>query len=314
MHRFADWVKWQGRRGRSVLRWATLPYCVLRRDRRPGLVVLLYHRVGGGSNSEIDLPVSIFDRQVRYLRRYYRIVSLDDVVQFGARRTLGTPRQDTIAITFDDGCAETYDVVYPILRQYGIPATVYIPTMYIEDQRPLDFGAYRNVDPAVRPRPLSWDHIMEMVCSNLVVIGAHTHTHADLSRVSEEEAIRELDACDQVIDSRLGFRPKHFAYPWGSWCPATQALVASRYKSVTLGGTGKNPYISLNLSKLQRYPVVRSDGFRLFRARLGTLAKRGAWSGRGSGLSTEDGEDGICEVAGRPPETGSGNAVFPQAQ
>ncbi len=276
-----DWVKGRGRVGRSVLRWATLPYFVLRRDRRAGLVVLLYHRVGGGSRSEIDMSVRVFDRQVRYLRRHYRIVSLDDVVQVGARRTMGTTRQDTIAITFDDGCAETYDVVYPILQQYGIPATIYIPAMYIEEQRPLDFGAYRGVGPAVRPRPLSWDQIMEMVHSNLVTIGAHTYSHADLSRTSVEEAKRELEDCDQLIESRLGFRPKHFAYPWGRWVSATHTLVSSRYESITLGGTGKNPYIRLDPSKLWRFPVVRSDGFWLFRARLGTLAERGPGSGRG---------------------------------
>ncbi len=279
MDGFTDWVKGRGRLGRRILRWATLPYRVLRRDRRPGLVVLLYHRVGGGSRSEIDMPVSVFERQIRYLRRQYRIVSLNDV-QIGARWAAGGTHQDVIAITFDDGCAETYDFVYPILRWYGISATVYVPAMYLEEQRPFDFGAYRHMDSTRRPRPLSWHQVAEMVRSNVFTIGAHTYTHADLSRMSVDKAKSELEDCDRLIESRLGFRPRHFAYPWGRWAPAIQPLVVSRYETVTLGGPGKNPFIALDPSRLWRYPVNQSDGFWLFRARLHTLVGRDTGSVR----------------------------------
>lgn len=272
MDAFTDWVRVRGRSVRSYIRWAKLPYHILRHDRRPGLVVLLYHRVGGGTRSEIDMAVSVFERQMRYLRRHCHIVSLDDVLQMSARQEMREASRDIIAITFDDGYAETYDCVYPILRRHDIPATVYVPAMYLEEQRSFDFGAYRDIAPTRRPRPLHWDQVAEMVRSNLVTIGAHTYTHADLSRTSVDETKSELEQCDRLIESRLGFRPKHFAYPWGRWGHAAQTVVASRYKTVSFGGPGKNAYVELDLSKLWRYPVISSDGFWLFRARLCTLA------------------------------------------
>ncbi|MGH2372918.1 MAG: polysaccharide deacetylase family protein [bacterium] len=273
-HRVRDWLKGEARLARSLFRWGALPYHALRREQRPGVVVLLYHRVGGSTRSEIDVAVGLFERQMDYLRRHVRVVSLDDVVRISMNGSGPPAQRDVVAITFDDGHQGTYHLAYPILHRYSLPATIYVPAMYLEARRPFDFGAYRAMDPAERPRPLTWDQLAEMGGSGLMTIGAHTHTHADLSRLSLEEARRELDECDRLIEARLGFRPKHFAYPWGRWAPATHALVASRYDTVALGGPAKNPYRALDLSRMWRYPVIQSDGFWLFRARLRLLTAR----------------------------------------
>ncbi len=275
-NRVSDWFKARGRLTRSLFRWGALPYHALRRERRPGVAVLLYHRIGGGTRSEIDLAVGVFERQMRYLRRHCLVVSLDEVGRISTKRTMDNAHRDVVVITFDDGYEETYRFAYPILRRYALPATIYVPTLYLEAQRPFDFGAYRRLDSGSRPRPVTWEQMTEMVRSGLMTIGGHTHTHADLSLVSLEEARRELDGCDRLIEARMGIRPRHFAYPWGHWAPATHDLVASRYDTVTLGGPGKNPYSGLDVSRLWRYPVIQSDGFWLFRARLHLLTARHA--------------------------------------
>lgn len=274
MDRCADWLRDRGPVGRGLISWGMLPYHVLRRDPRPGVVVLLYHRVGGHTRSQIDMAARVFERQMRYLRRHYRVVSLDDVTQISARGTTRHASGDTVAVTFDDGFVETYDVVYPILLRYAIPATIYVPALYVEEGRPMDFGDFGFTDPAHRPRPLTWDQAAKMVASGLVTIGAHTLTHADCSRTPAAEVRRELDDCDRLIASRLGQPPRHFAYPWGRWSSEAHVLVATRYETVTLGGPAKNPYVILDRSRLWRYPVIQSEGFWLFRARLHSLRAR----------------------------------------
>jgi peptidoglycan/xylan/chitin deacetylase (PgdA/CDA1 family) len=276
MDQITEWFKVQARTGRSLIRWGMLPIDVLRRTRLPGVVILLYHRIGGGTWSEIDLTAGAFERQMRYLRQHCRFVSLDEVVELSARGSTADSSSDSVAVTFDDGCAETYEVAYPILCQYRIPATVYVPASYIEEGRPFDFGAYRRMDSMRRPRPLTWAQAAEMVRSNLVAIGGHTNTHADLSGGTVAEVQRELDDCDRLIEARLGQRPRHFAYPWGNWSDGAHAVVAGRYETVTLGGPAKNPYAGLDLSRLWRFPVVQTDGFWLFRARLHSLPARTA--------------------------------------
>ncbi|MDR7418503.1 MAG: polysaccharide deacetylase family protein [Armatimonadota bacterium] len=269
-----EWVKGEARLVRSLTRAAALPYHALRRERAPGVVVLLYHRVGGGTRSDIDMPVALFERQMRYIRRHCVVVALDDVVKMAAGSLAGRATRDVVVVTFDDGFSDTYDLVYPILRHHGVPATVYVPSLYLETQRPFDFGGFRQMPAARRPTPMTWEQAGEMARSGLVTIGAHTHSHADFSTISPEAALRELDESDRLIEARLGFRPRHFAYPWGRWAPATRALAAARYVTVTLGGPGKNPYAGLDPRHLWRYPVIQSEGFWLFRTRLHLLRSR----------------------------------------
>jgi peptidoglycan/xylan/chitin deacetylase (PgdA/CDA1 family) len=220
------------------------------------------------------MPVALFERQMHYVRRHCAVVSLDDVAQIAAIRTWQHTTRDVVVVTFDDGFLDTYELAYPILLRYGIPATVYLPTLYLDGQRPFDFGAFRHMDPARRPRPMTWAHAEEMARSGLITIGAHTHTHADFSALPAGEARRELEESDRIFSTRLGARPRHFAYPWGRWAPETRAVASARYETVTVGGPGKNPYTEIDLRHLWRYPVIQSEGFWLFRARLHLLRTR----------------------------------------
>ena len=58
----------------------------LLRPSAPGLVVLIYHRVGGRTSSAVDLPTALFDEQVAELAAADRLVSLDEGLRRLARR------------------------------------------------------------------------------------------------------------------------------------------------------------------------------------------------------------------------------------
>lgn len=267
----ARWLRGYGRWIRAGLLWAAVPYSATRRERRPGVIVLLYHRVGAGTSSSIDVAADAFEHQMKYLRRHHVVVGLDELVARAGMREARLSRHDVVAVTFDDGYQDTYDVAYPVLRRYGIPATVYLPALYLEEQRPFDFGAYRHVEPTLRPQPMTWGQVAEMVRSGLVTVGSHTYSHADCSCLTPQEARDEMESCDQLIAARVGVPPRHFAYPWGRWTADVHRVAAARYATVALGGWSKNPYAGLTLAGLWRYPVLRTDRYWLFRVRLATL-------------------------------------------
>ena len=89
-------------------------------------VVLLYHRVGRAYADPWELTVSVdhFAEHMEVLRRDCRLLSLQDLVH-GCGAAADVPR---VAITFDDGYAETVTSVLPILKQFEIPATLFIPS------------------------------------------------------------------------------------------------------------------------------------------------------------------------------------------
>jgi peptidoglycan/xylan/chitin deacetylase (PgdA/CDA1 family) len=96
----------------------------LRRAMAPKFLILCYHRVGsGGVPLYSELAPERFEAQMRFVKKNYPIVSLEEVC-----RGLEEPgRADSgVAITFDDGYRDVFTYAFPILRKYDIPATVYL--------------------------------------------------------------------------------------------------------------------------------------------------------------------------------------------
>lgn len=70
-----------------------------------------------------------FEKQIAHLVKNYRVISLDEIVErVKTKRSL----RRCVAITFDDGFRNNYEIAYPILRKYNIPATIFLTTNYID--------------------------------------------------------------------------------------------------------------------------------------------------------------------------------------
>jgi peptidoglycan/xylan/chitin deacetylase (PgdA/CDA1 family) len=105
---------------------------------RRQLLVLCYHGVTDRPAPR-DLPswhhlaVSEFIRHMRYLRRHYRVLPIDEAVDQLRRGALDQP---TASITFDDGYRNNVSVALPVLQSMNLPATIYLVTDCIgTDQR-----------------------------------------------------------------------------------------------------------------------------------------------------------------------------------
>jgi peptidoglycan/xylan/chitin deacetylase (PgdA/CDA1 family) len=100
----------------------------------PKFAVLCYHRVGtGGIPYHSELDPRAFDAQMDFLRRTYRIVTLDQLChELAEAAPESADGKQAIAITFDDGYQDVYRHALPILRKYGLPATVYLTASAIE--------------------------------------------------------------------------------------------------------------------------------------------------------------------------------------
>ena len=90
--------------------------------------VLMYHRVGGCVVDSYGLFVDedIFERQLQCLKKSYDILRGDDDWRYVSRQS--------VVLTFDDGYYDFFDVVYPLLKKYDIPATVFVSTGQIDNR------------------------------------------------------------------------------------------------------------------------------------------------------------------------------------
>lgn len=225
----------------------------------PGVVFLIYHRVGRTSLSEVDLPSALFDEQMAVLAERARPVTIDAALEL-----LAGPAQDDrrppVVVTFDDGTVDFGEVALPILRAHRVPAVLYLATAFIEEARPFPADG----------QPLSWAAAADAVASGLVTIGSHTHTHSLLDRLPQDEAVVDLDRSLQLIGDRLGVVAEHFAYPKAVAPSATvEREVMRRFRSAALAGTRPNPYGATNPYRLARSPIQVGDGMRWFTRKLG---------------------------------------------
>lgn len=99
-----------------------------------GALVLMYHSINDGDASRfIDpangLSVDLFERQMAFLGKHRKVVSLSELVTQIRAGTV--PSKDTVCITFDDGYLDNLTVAAPILKRHGFAATLYLATGYI---------------------------------------------------------------------------------------------------------------------------------------------------------------------------------------
>lgn len=220
---------------------------------RAGLVLLIYHRVGGGSGLRVDLPEWLFDEQMSRIATTPGVVSLETAL---ADLSSGAPSGDgSLVVTFDDGTADFVDRALPILVRHGVPATLYVATDFIETGRPFPADGM----------PASWAGLRDALSTGLISIGSHTHTHLLLDRAEPRQVIEELDRSIALIGDRLGIQAADFAYPkavLGSQFAETQ--VQARFRSAVLAGTRPNRYGRSDLYRLARSPIQVDDGLRFF--------------------------------------------------
>lgn len=182
---------------------------VARLARRRRSAILAYHGVDELSHDEDPELLCIEpDRFREHLKVLvdagYEFVTVRDFVARGGEPGL-------IAISFDDGLANLRTVALPILRDYGISATVYVPTGLIGRAYP-----WTANDSGVRI--MDGEDIRALAEAGFE-IGAHTVNHRDLSTCSYEESLTEMVESRRILERLSGSAVETFAYPYALYSP-----------------------------------------------------------------------------------------------
>ena len=90
----------------------------------------MYHNFSGLGETDTDaVSVSAARTQLEYLRRYFHVVPLTRLVE---QLRSGVPLENhTVALTIDDGRRNCYEFFFPLLKQFGMPATFFVVSSFI---------------------------------------------------------------------------------------------------------------------------------------------------------------------------------------
>lgn len=168
--------------------------------------ILMYHYVSvPPPNADIyrlDLSVTP-DRFATHLLALsstgYTTISLYDLL---AHLTQGTPLpQKPVILSFDDGYRDNYENAFPLLQEFGMTATFFVVTDYINEGH----SAY-----------LTWEMAREMQAAGMH-IESHGRTHVNLRNRKDSFLIWQALGSVETIESELGMRPRFITYPSGHY-------------------------------------------------------------------------------------------------
>lgn len=185
------------------------------------VVVLLYHDISDNRKNSATIPPDLFREHMAILETEFNVISLEDVMTFQNGQKSIPP--NAVAITFDDGYRSNYEVAYPILQQYGWPATVF-----------LTVGDIGKATAAIEK--LTWEQIAEMA-TNRFSFGSHYLTHGMIRQHSELVALYPgeswqdyqrrvasgLQRSYQILNEH-GVTTLHFAAPYGRFNQTVKEL------------------------------------------------------------------------------------------
>lgn len=146
-----------------------------------------------------DLTVSPtdFEAMLKYLRdNGYRTITAKDL-WWSLDQAAGLPPKP-VMLTFDDGYADTYSVVLPLLRTYGMTGTFFITANLVD-----------------KPGYISRDHVKALADAGMDV-ESHAMDHVSMMKPLNEQIYQMCRARD-FLSLWTGTDVRHFAYPSGDY-------------------------------------------------------------------------------------------------
>ena len=180
--------------------------------------IWMYHEVGDnlwGIESLFVSPSSMRE-QLQYLQdNGYDTIFFSDLTHL-------EDYDKPVILTFDDGYLGTYTELFPLLKEFGMKATVFVITASIGSE--YDITA---------------EQAKEMSDSGLVEIESHTVNHNELAQLGSEEQESELRQSQLDIARITGKIPYVLSYPNGSHNDTTIELAKKYYDFAIIANGGK---------------------------------------------------------------------------
>jgi len=223
----------------------------VKQDQPVKIPILMYHAVhtmapSEEANANLIVAPETFESHLKALKEagYYTLTP-EEAYRALTKNELPEGRK-VVWLTFDDGIADFYTIVYPLLQKYQMTATNNIITSFSDEER---------------PSVLTFDQIKEMKAQG-ITFESHTVSHPDLAQSDSSRQESELSNSKQVLDKKLNQTTTTIVYPAGRYSDVTMELAKNNgYK---MGLTTNNGLASLDdglysLKRLRILPTTTAE-------------------------------------------------------
>ena len=213
-------------------------------------LVLCYHAISDGWDDVLAVPLSALEQQLqRVLARGYRPVHAGEAVAGSG---------SLVHVTFDDAF-RSVGTALPLLERLGVPATVFACPAFAAGDGTFDVPelAPQLARNSEHLATMSWPELRDLVERGFEV-GSHTVTHPHLTKLEDQELLRELRESREHLEDELAVRCRFLAYPYGEENERVRAAARSSGYEAAFALPGNQA--AADLYAVPRVGVWRSDG------------------------------------------------------
>jgi len=223
--------------------------------------ILVYHRFGPVVADSMTVTTQQFESHVKYLiETSYTIIPLRQLVDYHLGKRKSLPYR-SVAITVDDGHKSVYTDLFPLVRKYKIPVTLFLYP-----------SAISNASYA-----MTWDQLMEIQASGLFDFQGHTYWHPNfknerkkLSFTDYEDFVEmQLKKSKEKLEKELGIHVDMLSWPFGIYDENLihKAVGAGYISAFTI--ERHHTKVSDPIMALPRYLITNADKGKVFGKILG---------------------------------------------
>ncbi|WP_179295597.1 polysaccharide deacetylase family protein [Bacillus sp. FJAT-45350] len=185
--------------------------------------VLMYHHFKEDENSSVTISPQRFKEQLKHLKKAgYETITDEDIIKYWNDKNYLLPKKPLL-LTIDDGYLSNYEIAYPILKEEGLKASIYVVT------------STRGQD-LVWNKHFTWEQAREMERSKVISIQSHghdshsyiedkkgkkaylLHENASNGKESYEDRVRnDLLTSKKLIEEKLEKEVLSISYPYGAY-------------------------------------------------------------------------------------------------
>jgi peptidoglycan/xylan/chitin deacetylase (PgdA/CDA1 family) len=155
----------------------------------------------------MTVTTTCFESQLKYLKdNGYKVIPLRELVDYYLGKG-PAPNPHSVVITVDDGHISVYADMFPLVRRYNIPVTLFIYPSAISNA----------------PYAMTWGQLREMKETGLFDFQSHTFWHPNFKKdkkrlkPAEYESFvgMQLRKSKERLDKELNVRVNMLAWPFG---------------------------------------------------------------------------------------------------
>lgn len=218
--------------------------------------ILLYHRFGPSVADSMTVTTKVFESHLKYLKANgYTIISLRQLVDYCLRKGPPPPPKAAVIVA-DDGHKSVYTDMFPLIKKYNIPVTLFIYPSAISK------ASYA----------MTWNQLREIKESGLIDFQSHSYWHPNFKQDQkklgpdeyEKSVEMQLKQSKAKLEKELGIHVDMLAWPFGIYDDRliSRAIAAGYVAAFTI--ERRHAGASDNIMTLPRYLMTDLDRGKAF--------------------------------------------------